>query len=65
MDEQALILSYGYDPCLGGVEMSDVLDPLDTAGDEQRDFERYQDVLVIGAALVFVAIVAMVVILKK
>ncbi len=63
-DEELLILAYGYDPCQGGVTMQDVLDPLDSAGDEQRDFERYQDVLIVGAALVFVAIIALVVILN-
>ncbi|MEO0341156.1 MAG: hypothetical protein AAF242_18320 [Bacteroidota bacterium] len=64
VDEELLILAYGYDPCEGGISMQEVLDPLDSAGDEQRDFERYQDVLIVGGALVFIAIIALVVILK-
>lgn len=65
VDEELLIIAYGYDPCEGGVGIEDVLDPLDTAGDEARDLERYQPVLVVGGALLFLAIIAMVVILTK
>lgn len=65
VDEQLLIMAYGYDPCSGGVELEDVLDPLNSAEQGQRDYERYKDVLVIGAALLFIGIVAAVVILSK
>lgn len=65
IDEELLIMAFGYDPCEGGIGIEDVLDPLDTAGDEQRDFDRYKDVLVVGAALVVLAIISMIVILRK
>ena len=64
LDEELLILAYGYDPCEGGVEIEEVLDPLDSVGEEDRDLKRYEGVLIVGAALLFVAIVAMVIILK-
>ena len=66
VDEPAFILAYGYDPCPNsGYDVLDVLDPGDTAGDEQRDFDRYKDVLVVGAAIVVLAIISMIVILRK
>ena len=65
VDEQLLIMAYGYDPCEGGVSLQDVIDPLDTAGAGERNFEQYQDVLVVGAAILFIAIIGMVVIWMK
>lgn len=65
LDEELLILAYGYDPCVGGVDMVDVLDPLKTRDEAQNDFDRYKDVLAVGGAILVLAIIAMVVVLSK
>ena len=65
LDEEVLILAYGYDPCEGGASIEDVLDPLDSRGEEDRDFERYKGVIGIGAGLLVLAIIAMIIILRK
>jgi hypothetical protein len=65
VDEELLILAYGYDPCEGGVSFNDVVDPTNRMGEEEQDYERYEGVLVVGGALLFIAILAMVVVLSK
>ena len=65
LDEELLILAFGYDPCEGGSTIDDVLDPLDTRGDADRNLERYKGIIGIGAGLVALAIIAMIVILRK
>ena len=37
VDEQAVILAYGYDPCSGGVTIEQVLDP---TGSEEYEAEK-------------------------
>ena len=39
VDEQALILAYGYDPCAGGVSVEEILDPLDSQGQAAEKLE--------------------------
>lgn len=40
VDEQALILAYGYDPCAGGVSIEEVLDPTGSQDYEAEKLDK-------------------------
>lgn len=66
LDERQIILAYGYDPCPDNqTTFENTVDPLGERAQASRDLREYQDVFVILGALVFVAMVSLVVIMLK
>ncbi|MEO0339502.1 MAG: hypothetical protein AAF242_09825 [Bacteroidota bacterium] len=64
VDEEVIMLAYGYDPCEGGLEMEEVLDPLDSQGQVGRDIQQYRGILLAGGLLLVLALGAMIYILR-
>lgn len=56
VDEQALILAYGYDPCAGGVTAEDVLDPLGTQEYEAEKLDSMKGTFLILGLLILAAL---------
>ncbi|MEZ4991897.1 MAG: hypothetical protein R2824_15860 [Saprospiraceae bacterium] len=52
VDEAALILAYGYDPCSGGVSAVDVLDPTGSAEYEAEKMDSLQGTFLILGLLI-------------
>ena len=52
VDEQALILAYGYDPCAGGVSIDQVLDPLDSQGQASEKLESLSGTFLLLGVLI-------------
>ncbi|AEE53729.1 hypothetical protein Halhy_5906 [Haliscomenobacter hydrossis DSM 1100] len=65
VDEQTIMLAYGYDPCSGGKSIGDVLDPTRSAETEQENLEQLTPVFIILGIGVIVGIIAFVIIAKR
>jgi hypothetical protein len=58
VDEQTIMLTYGYDPCIGGKSLPDVWDPTNERKENNEDFNQSLPVFIgIGALLVIALIV--------
>ncbi|PHN06165.1 hypothetical protein [Flavilitoribacter nigricans] len=57
VDEAAVMLEFGYDPCLtSGPTIPDILDPTDTAGQAERNYERLEPVYIGLGLLIVIAL---------
>lgn len=56
-DQSAVMLEFGYDPCLyNGPDFEDVLDPTDTAGQAEENFNRLMPVYLFLGVLILIAL---------
>lgn len=54
VNEQTIMLSYGYDPCSGGKSIGEVLDPTNQRAENNQDFQDTLPIL-IGIGVLIVA----------
>lgn len=65
VDEQTIMLSYGYDPCSGGKNMGEVLDPTNQRAENNEDFQASLPIFAGIGALIVIGLIALYFINRK
>lgn len=65
VDEKVIMLAYGYDPCAGGVNIGQVLDPTNSAEREQENLKQLTPLFIVLGVAVVVGLLAFFLIAKR
>ena len=65
-EDGLIIRKYGFDPCPQiGTTVDEVFDPLDDRGREDREVQKYSDVLLVGAIVLVIGLAMLVRVIRK
>lgn len=65
VDEQTIILAYGYDPCPGGASVATIHQEWNEASPTRQLQEKMITILIVGAVVLFVALIGIIILKNK